>query len=55
MPDQGEFIEDWEIDDETRCPDCGGQMRRLWRRHSNGKDRYLNKCWECGFNVWEDA
>lgn len=54
--DQGEFIDEWETDDEA-CDDCGkGPIRyRRWRRHSNGEERVFNKCWDCGSNWWIDG
>lgn len=54
MSDKGEFIDDWEQDDEP-CPECGSTMHwRRWRKHADGEERILHKCWDCGDAWWTD-
>lgn len=61
VPPAGEYIGDWEDDDE-RCPDCDGKLRYcLWRRYSNGDWEINTRCFGgdgdpgCGWAVWTKA
>jgi predicted RNA-binding Zn-ribbon protein involved in translation (DUF1610 family) len=56
MSDKGEFIDDWELDDDEPCVSCGSKLHwRRWRRHETGEERVLHKCWDCGDAWWTDG